>query len=181
MTTSIRMNGSKNKADTRSIHLLVRLFSVPKSSHAISPFIFIRLGQLLLSSCGFRTHLYSPQSGNCIALANVLQKASLQTPSLFGKIGSSRGNVPYLDIICTTLRLCNIVGEGGKASLSSTSYPIQPTRLLSEQLKRQRASVGTQNLAADKGLVHQSINQSIIKCIHAHPVTKYFSRITQYT
>ena len=114
MTTSIRMNGSKNKADTRSIHLLVRLFSVPKSSHAISPFIFIRLGQLLHPSCGFRTHLYSLQSGNCIALANVLQKASLQTPSPFGKTGSSRGNVPYLDIICTTLRLCNIVGEGGK-------------------------------------------------------------------
>ena len=27
----------------------------------------------------------------------------------------------------------------------------------------------------------RSINQSIYKCIHAHPVTKYFSRITQYT
>ena len=157
MTTSIRMNGSKNKADTRSIHLLVRLFSVPKSSHAISPFIFIRLGQLLHPSCGFRTHLYSLQSGNCIALANVLQKASLQTPSLFGKSGSSRGNVPYLDIICTTLRLCNIVGEGGKASLSATSYPIQPTKLPSEPHEHQRE--GTQNLAADKGLVDQSINQ----------------------
>ena len=40
MTTSIRMNGSKNKVDTRSIHLFVRFFSLPKSSHAISPIIF---------------------------------------------------------------------------------------------------------------------------------------------
>ena len=85
------------------------------------------------------------------------KKLVYRPPSLFGKIGSSRGNVPYLDIICTTLRLCNIVGEGGKASLSATSYPIQPTRLPSEQHEHQRK--GTHNLAADKGLVNQSINQ----------------------
>ena len=125
MTTSIRMNGSKNKADTRSIHLLVRLFSVPKSSHAISPFIFIRLGQLLHPSCGFRTHLYSLQSGNCIALANVLQKAS--GPLLFlGRLAAA-GEMSLLWTLSVPPLGSVILGRGGSCKLRLAWDPPPPT------------------------------------------------------
>ena len=178
MTTSIRMNGSKNKADTRSIHLLVRLFSVPKSSHAISPFIFIRLGQLLHPSCGFRTHLYSLQSGNCIALANVLQKASLQTPFTFWEDWQQQGKCPLSGHYLyhpQALQHC----WGGGESIFICHFLSNPANEAS--LRATWASEGGNTKSGGRQRPCRSINQSIYKCIHAHPVTKYFSKITQCT
>ena len=60
-----------------------------------------------------------------------------------------------------------------KASLSATSYPIQPTRLPSEQQSaREHHREHTIWRPTKASSINQSISQSIIKCIHAHPVTK---------
>ena len=123
----------------------------------------------------------SPQSGNFIALANVLQKAS--GPLLFlGRLAAA-GEMSLLWTLSVPPLGSVILGGGGelqaevglgpptpyvkcpeKASLSATSYPIQPRKLPSEQHEGQRASEGTHNLAADKGLVHQSINHQVHSC-----------------
>ena len=201
MTASIRMKGSKNKADTRSIHLFIRLFFSPQiqSCHLPNYFQPARLGLLLLTSCGFRTHSYFTAIRKLHCACKCFAESQSTDPFSFWEDQQQQGRCPFSghDLYHPRLRVCNIGGENKlqaevglgpphpptyvkcpeKASLSATSYPIQPTRLPSEQQSAREHSQGTHNLAADKGLVHQSINQSInqsiIKCIHAHCSTGY--------